>query len=127
MYKTYTAPPPASEVATGSSTAASSSRTTTPAEPAPTDGAALVDADKFPGTTDPFRPDVTDIATDVPLIYEGDCHVDQKSSTPQACTVAQGKKGAPTVALIGDSHAAQWSDALRIVASEQGWNAMSFT
>lgn len=101
--------------------------TASPTDALPIDGAALVDKGKFSGSISSFRPEIDFIKSDIPTIYSGNCHVDQKSSSPTACLIHEAGPNSPTVALVGDSHAAQWSDALRIVAQRNGWNAISFT
>lgn len=129
VYHSYTEPPPDNaEMVDGNVTWDDSvgSDTDTP-ESAPSDGAAMVDQDSFPGKSTPFRPSLSKISQDVPSTYRRGCHVDQESSEPQECALFEAREDAPTVVLVGDSHAAQWSDALRMVASEQGWNAVSFT
>jgi len=60
------------------------------------------------------------IRDDKPDAYAKGCYGNQKIERPKLCvygdTVSRKK-----VLLIGDSHAAQWLPALRVVAEEQGW------
>ncbi|WP_370670777.1 SGNH hydrolase domain-containing protein [Janibacter anophelis] len=131
-YQVFTSAPPYNPSAAAPSTPNSRSSTssaTTEVLPKriPRDGAAQVDQGVFPGKSTSFRPPLEEISNDIPFTYDDGCHLDQQSSTPVSCKVFVSDEDAPTVALIGDSHAAQWSDALRLLAMDQGWNAVSFT
>lgn len=63
---------------------------------------------------------------DVPDVYGDGCHRWPDSAEPVACTYGSGS-GHPLVALVGDSHAAQWQPSLRRLAEEQGWTLRTFT
>jgi hypothetical protein len=60
-----------------------------------------------------------------PLVRSG-CAVDHVERAPKVCVF--GRKDAPhTVILIGDSHAAQWFGALRVLAKERDWRLIPLT
>ncbi|WP_281249968.1 acyltransferase family protein [Rhodococcoides yunnanense] len=65
-------------------------------------------------------------ADDNPPVYARGCQQPFSSSKPVACEF-----GSPdadvTVALVGDSHAAHWVDALAYVAETRGWRLLSYT
>ncbi|WP_053071783.1 SGNH hydrolase domain-containing protein [Cellulomonas sp. A375-1] len=58
--------------------------------------------------------------------YREGCHQNQADPTALSCTY-----GDPTsttvIALVGDSHAAQWQPALRAVAEAHGWQLRTYT
>lgn len=71
-------------------------------------------------------PDPLVARDDVPTVYREGCHANQNDTKPRACTY--GAAGATTtIALIGDSHAAQWVPALRAIAERRGWKLTSYT
>lgn len=53
------------------------------------------------------------------------CHQPVDSSEPVACSY--GLAAGPVVALVGDSHAAQWIPALAAIADEEGFALRTFT
>ncbi len=63
---------------------------------------------------------------DNPSIYADGCHVDQATVQPKLCVFGD-PKGATTVLLFGDSHAAQWFPALERIADERGLRLVSMT
>ncbi len=63
---------------------------------------------------------------DHPAIYANGCHVDIARSRPTTCSF--GDPGASTtVALFGDSHAAQWFPALDVIAKAKRWRLVLAT
>ena len=60
-----------------------------------------------------------------PLLADG-CGLALGGSKPPAC-VYGARDGAVTVALVGDSHAANWFPALEVVAKARGWRLVPFT
>ena len=63
---------------------------------------------------------------DRPSIYETKCHLRGESSELSECL--HGEQNAPRrLVLFGDSHAAQWSDAISDAASASGWRLNSWT
>jgi hypothetical protein len=69
-----------------------------PDAPAPADGSATVEA---------LRPRPSEARADNSSVYAKGCHVDQTSSEPIPCNYgsAQARR---SIAIVGDSHAAQW-------------------
>jgi peptidoglycan/LPS O-acetylase OafA/YrhL len=64
-----------------------------------------------------LTPSVASAANDVPVIYSNGCHLDDLSTAVQNC--AYGDTSSPvTMALLGDSHAAQWFPALQALAEK---------
>jgi hypothetical protein len=63
---------------------------------------------------------------DKPIIYDNGCHVSVGPSTPKLCEFGA-KKSTFTVALFGDSHAAQWFPTIQTTARQQGWRFLPFT
>lgn len=63
---------------------------------------------------------------DVADLYARGCHVGFSATVPVDCS--DGPLDAPfTVALFGDSHAAQWAPALQKIAAARGWRIAYFT
>jgi len=54
------------------------------------------------------------------------CHQDQDSSDLKTCVFGDGS-GTTRVALVGDSHAAQWLGALSDLSQEMGWRLDTYT
>ncbi|EMY36018.1 acyltransferase domain-containing membrane protein [Arthrobacter crystallopoietes BAB-32] len=92
-------------------------------------GAAAMDgqADRsFAGPEKVIVPD-PNVAVDDEFDF-GDC-VGQKTDaeTPECTFDYSGGDGtAPTVALVGDSHAGQWTPALDAIAKERGWRLLTY-
>lgn len=63
--------------------------------------------------------------SDNPPVY-GSCHQEFASTDAIPCTFGD-PSSAYTVALVGDSHAAHWVNALQIVAQERGWKLQTYT
>jgi peptidoglycan/LPS O-acetylase OafA/YrhL len=64
-----------------------------------------------------LTPSIAFAANDIPVIYTNGCHLDDLSTTVQNC--AYGDTSSPvTIALLGDSHAAQWFPALQALAEK---------
>jgi len=60
-----------------------------------------------------------------PLVGDG-CGLALAGTSPPACVYAKAD-AAITVALVGDSHAAQWFPALNRIARDRGWRLVPFT
>ncbi len=91
---------------------------TTPAESAA--GRAVDD----PG---PFAPSAAIARKDIPSSYREGCHV-QDNPSPKAVGCVYGDPaGEYTVALVGDSHAAQWVPTLQAIAEQRGWRLLVYT
>ena len=71
-------------------------------------------------------PDPIDAAGDNADPYNDGCHQDQEKSEVLSCTYGDPASDV-TVALVGDSHAAQWEPALRVLAEENGWRLDTYT
>lgn len=65
-------------------------------------------------------------ADDNPPVYARGCQQGFGSSEPVACEFGV-LDSETTVALIGDSHASHWVDAMEYVAQQRGWRLVSFT
>lgn len=73
-----------------------------------------------------LRPRLIDIRRDVDGLNERGCGLSLAGSQPPLCTLGV-TDGAITVALVGDSHAAQWFPALDVIAQQRGWRILPFT
>ncbi|KJF23471.1 acyltransferase [Rhodococcus sp. AD45-ID] len=65
-------------------------------------------------------------ADDNPPVYARGCQQGFASSEPVACEFGN-LDSETTVALIGDSHASHWVDAMEYVAQQRGWRLITFT
>ncbi len=72
-----------------------------------------------------LRPPLSSAGDDVPVVYALGCHHERFSTDLQPCVF--GDPSGPLVALVGDSHAAQWVPALREIAATRGWRLETFT
>ena len=73
-----------------------------------------------------LRPRLGDVRRDVDGLNERGCGLSLAGSQPPLCTLGTAE-GAITVALVGDSHAAQWFPALDVIAQQRGWKILPFT
>ena len=70
---------------------------------------------------------VPELATaDTPDTYSEGCHQLRKAAAVVACVYGD-PASETVVALVGDSHAAQWQPGLRAVAEARGWRLESYT
>ena len=61
-----------------------------------------------------------------PLELNAPCHPLSFTRLPRVCWFAHRKRGSrATVALVGDSHASSWRSAVRVLAGEQRWHALT--
>lgn len=74
-----------------------------------------------PGT---FVPTPADAAADLPFVYARGCHASASDEEPLVCTTGG---GGPVVAIVGDSHAAQFVPAFQRLAQDQGWSLVTMT
>lgn len=76
----------------------------------------------------PLPPDVRPALADVRDDKEalGRCLLDYPITRPRDCQFGT-EGGQTTVALVGDSHAAQWFPALERIAADEGWRLVTFT
>ena len=56
----------------------------------------------------------------------GGCTLDYRAIRPADCVFGD-TQGKTTVALVGDSHAAQWFPTLQVIADARGWRLLTFT
>jgi peptidoglycan/LPS O-acetylase OafA/YrhL len=73
-----------------------------------------------------ISPSPTAARNDNPPVYANGCHQPASSVKPVACELGV-PDGKLTVALVGDSHAAHWVDAMDYVAKQRGWRLLSYT
>ncbi|MDE3719923.1 acyltransferase family protein [Nocardiopsis sp. N85] len=75
----------------------------------------------------PLYPSPVEAEDDAPVLYDDDCQAPHTATAPEDPCV-YGPEGADrTVAVIGDSHSAQWVPALLGLAEERGWRLVLFT
>ncbi len=67
-----------------------------------------------------LTPSFGKIAKDLPVLYTDGCLLDPGQIESGVCTYGA-TNGTVTVALVGDSHAAQWFPAVEAVAQKHGW------
>jgi hypothetical protein len=61
-----------------------------------------------------------------PLELNAPCHPLSWTRLPRVCWFAHPRRGSQaTVALIGDSHASAWRSAVRVLAGDQRWHALT--
>jgi hypothetical protein len=88
-------------------------------------GTELVYASEQSSLPDNLDPPLESVFETEPEIYGLGCH-DYEADTPRICTF--GSSDAPVrVALVGDSHAAQWFEPLRLAALREDWLLYSVT
>ncbi len=109
---------PSAALSVGSELAAARVAVTTTPSPTPSPTVA-------PGPRE-LRPRLSDARGDVDGLNERGCGLSLAGSQPPLCQLGA-TDGAITVALVGDSHAAQWFPALDVIAQERGWKILPFT
>ena len=82
-----------------------------------------VDAESVPKN---LEPSITDASGDKPVLYNNGCHLDAGSTKPGDCIFGDTTSNF-TVALFGDSHAAQWFTSLDSIAKQRGWRLLALT
>ena len=87
---------------------------------------AIVAAEPNSVVPDNVRPSLLNATTDTSAIYENGCHVYYDSEVRRDCVFGD-PNGSVTVALWGDSHAAQWFVALDSIAKQRKWRLLSLT
>jgi peptidoglycan/LPS O-acetylase OafA/YrhL len=88
--------------------------------------AAVVEASQVTVVPDNLTPSLSSARYDTGLVYDNDCHVYYDTTVKTDCIFGD-PNGSVTVALFGDSHAAQWFPALDMIARENGWRLLSLT
>ena len=71
-------------------------------------------------------PSLLSARQDLPVIYESGCHAAKEDLLPEGCRFGDPDSDT-VVALIGDSHAANWLPALRLLAEERNWLLLVYT
>jgi peptidoglycan/LPS O-acetylase OafA/YrhL len=74
----------------------------------------------------PVHPGPFSIKGDLPVSYEDGCHQSRADPELRACVYGN-PDGRYSIALIGDSHAAQWLPALMHLAELHDWSIVSMT
>ena len=87
---------------------------------------AIVDAVSNQMVPDNLEPPLLSAQYDTSVVYENGCHQYYDSEVKTDCVFGD-PNGAVTIALWGDSHAAQWFEALNAIGIEQGWRFLSIT
>lgn len=73
-----------------------------------------------------ITPDVSEVEDDVADVYEEGCHVDQVSTEVEPCVYGNADSDY-VVAIVGDSHAAQWIPTLQELAETNDWRLETYT
>lgn len=73
-----------------------------------------------------LAPSIATARSDIDGLNERGCGLSLAGARPPLCELGD-TDGAVTVALIGDSHAAQWFPALEVIARQRGWKILPFT
>lgn len=74
-----------------------------------------------------LEPSLATASESVPVIYSDGCHLSASDTVPQRCEFGDVAGSSATVALFGDSHAAQWFPALEQAAVVNEFSLRSFT
>lgn len=73
-----------------------------------------------------ITPDPLSAPKDVPDLYAKGCQVDVESAEPVSCSYGD-KDAATTIAVVGDSKAAQWVPAFQLLAEQHDWHVVTYT
>jgi peptidoglycan/LPS O-acetylase OafA/YrhL len=76
-------------------------------------------------TAQSIVPDPLVAREDLPAVYADGCHQNQTDPEPISCRY--GTDSGPVVALVGDSHAAMWVPAFRVLADEYEFQLITYT
>ncbi len=87
---------------------------------------AIIEAVDVQVVPDNLEPSLLTAENDMPLIYKNDCHQYYDTTIKPNCIFGD-PEGSITVALWGDSHAAQWFSALNVIAKERRWRLIALT
>ncbi|MBX0300976.1 acyltransferase [Cryobacterium sp. 1639] len=77
-------------------------------------------------SVDPYLPTSAKAAGDYPANYKDGCHLGRYEYAVEACTYGD-LDSDYVVALVGDSHAAQWLPALNSIGLANGWRIEAYT
>ena len=100
--------------------------TTPTLPPQGTPAQAIVDAASMTGLPGNLTPGLQRAISDMPVIYNNNCHAGFSSIRPKNCVFGD-KESSIVVGLYGDSHAAQWFPALEKVAIKRHWKLITYT
>lgn len=87
---------------------------------------AIVEAVANQVTPDNLEPPLLSAKYDTSIVYENDCHQYYDTEVKRGCVFGD-PEGGFTIAVWGDSHAAQWFEALDAISKENGWRMLSIT
>ncbi|MCM3661031.1 acyltransferase [Georgenia satyanarayanai] len=73
-----------------------------------------------------ITPALADAPDDVADMYADGCHQNQRSGKVLSCTYGDAESDT-VIALVGDSHAAHWQPAFRLLAEDNGWRLETYT
>ncbi|MDQ2950864.1 MAG: acyltransferase [Chloroflexota bacterium] len=73
-----------------------------------------------------LRPSLAGARNDTDGLQQRGCGLSLAGTKPPLCVLGT-PGGKVTVALVGDSHAAQWAPALELIAQQRGWRLLPFT
>jgi peptidoglycan/LPS O-acetylase OafA/YrhL len=62
---------------------------------------------------------------DVPSFYRTGCTAELRATDPRQCSFGELAKPESTVVLFGDSHAAQWFPAMKVIAESRHWKLVT--
>ncbi|MFL1376016.1 acyltransferase family protein [Nocardiopsis protaetiae] len=78
-------------------------------------------------TGEPVFPSPVEAEDDVPLLYDDECQAPHEATDPGDPCVYGPPDAGRTVAVVGDSHSAQWVPALMGLGEERDWRLVLFT
>ena len=96
------------------------------AEPDPVALDAIGDALEIRVVPDNLRPSLLDAEKDIHALAGMGCHQYLEEQAAEGCVFGD-PDGDLTVALWGDSHAAQWFPAIDMIAQQRGWRLVAIT
>ncbi|NYH53996.1 peptidoglycan/LPS O-acetylase OafA/YrhL [Nocardiopsis arvandica] len=77
--------------------------------------------------TELIYPSPVNAEDDVPTLYDDDCQASRTETDPGDPCVYGPEDADTDVAVVGDSHSAQWVPALEKMAAERGWRIFVYT
>jgi len=87
---------------------------------------AIVEAASMTGLPGNLTPGLQRAISDMPIIYNNNCHVGFSAIRPKKCVFGD-KTSSVVIGLYGDSHAAQWFPAFEKVAIKRKWKLIMYT
>jgi peptidoglycan/LPS O-acetylase OafA/YrhL len=101
----------------------SAARSTAPSPPPAVVAASWLNQGSVPAN---LTPSLSAARTDGDSLMADGCGLSLAGSVPPDCVYGN-PKGALTVALVGDSHAAHWFPAMEVIARKHGWRLVPLT